>query len=293
MKRSRSDFLFDSLNALLMSVLVLLIAVPLLNVLSTSLVSSRELARNNFVIVPGQLDFGAYRVLLAGTNIVVHAYLVTLFRTVVGTGLNMLFTYFVAYALSKKDLPARRAITLLYFFTMLFSGGLIPNYILIKNLGLMNSIWVYVIPNIVYAWYLLLLRNFIMNIPYSIFESLEMDGAGQLVTIFRFVLPLSLPALATLSLFYAVGHWNYWFDAFLFVSDPQKQPIQLMLRNILARASNQMTTMLARAASSGAQPPSRSLQSAAIVITTLPIVLLYPFLQRYFVKGVMAGSIKG
>jgi ABC-type glycerol-3-phosphate transport system permease component len=176
---------------------------------------------------------------------------------------------------------------------MLFGGGLIPTYIVIRNTGLINSFWVYIIPGIMSVWNMLLIRNFIMGIPDSLFESARMDGAGELTTIFRIVLPLSTAALVTIGLFYAVGHWNSWWDAYLYTSKAELQPIQMVLRNILARASLTVKDAQSAAVLADLKAPTRSIQNAAVVVTTLPILLIYPFLQKYFVKGVMVGAVKG
>jgi putative aldouronate transport system permease protein len=239
------------------------------------------------------LDYTAYKTLFKASSILLSGFQITLFRVVVGTALNLLFTYFVAYALAKRDLVGKSILTFFFFFTMLFGGGLIPTYILIKNLGLINNIWVYILPGLVSVWNMLLLRNFIMTIPESLSESADIDGAGDLVIIFRIILPLTIPALITVGLFYAVAHWNSWWDAYLYVSKPGLAPVQLVLRNILARANITVNAITGGISSTEIQPPSRSIQNAAVVITTVPIVCVYPFLQKHFIKGVLVGAVKG
>lgn len=294
MRETKGENIFNMINMVLMFSVIIVVAVPLLNVISISLVSAKEVAAKKFILFPGNPDFGAYKVIFSNGSIIVHAYTVTIFRVVVGTLASMLATYFLAYGLSKKKLPFRNGITVFVFITMLFSGGLIPYYIVMRNLNLMNNLLVYILPLLVSAYNTLLLRNFIMNIPESLFESADIDGASELTIIFRIVLPLSLPAMATISLFYAVGQWNSWFDAYLFVSKPKLQPVQLILRNILAVTQvniNKVSGTIQRFNSN--PPPSRAIQNSVIVVSTLPVIFIYPFVQKYFVKGIMVGSIKG
>lgn len=276
-----------------MLLVMLAVVVPLLNVVSISMLSARDLSASNFVLLPGKPDLGAYFVILSNGSVILNAYKITIFRVVVGTLVSLILSYFLAYGLSCKKLPGRNGFTMFIFITMLFGGGLIPNYILIKQLGLMNNLLVYILPVAVSAFNVLLLRNFIMKIPEEIKESTEIDGAGELTVIFRMILPLSLPAMATVGLFYAVGQWNSWMDAYLYVSNPKLQPVQLVLRNILAVSQVSITKVNGAIRNAGIQPPSRAIQNAVIVVGTLPIVFIYPFVQKYFVKGIMVGSIKG
>ncbi len=292
-RRTTGESVFGVFNAVFLCLLVLVVLLPLVSVVSTSFVSEREIVRRPVMLFPTEPDFTAYRMIFRKGALLFDAYKVTIFRVVVGTVLNLVFTYFVGYALSRKDLPGRTPLTLFFFFTMMFGGGLIPYYIVVKSLGLLNRVWVYVIPGLISVWNVLLMRNFIMNIPVSLIEAAEIDGASQLTIIARLVFPLSLPAMATIGLFYAVGHWNAWWDAYLFVSQPKKQPVQLFLRNILAQVTVQMDQMTQRVTIDEVRPPARSVQNAVVVVSTLPIVLLYPFLQKYFIKGIMIGSVKG
>ena len=269
-----------------------IVIIPLFSVVSMSLVSGRELAEKGIVIFPQDIDFQAYKNLFAEGSVLINGFIITLFRIVVGTAVNLLCSYVVAYALARRDLPGRSALTMFFFFTMLFGGGLIPTYIVVKSTGLINNIWVYILPGIISVWNMLLIRNFIMNIPVSLFESAEIDGAGNFRIIFQLVLPLSVPALVTIGMFYAVAHWNSWWDAYLYTSKPDLQPIQLVLRNILAMANIQISAATA-SLSADLKVPSRALQNAAVVVTTLPIVIIYPFLQKYFIKGIMVGAVKG
>lgn len=292
-KETRRERLFSILDVAFMVAILLVVIIPLLNVVVTSFVSNQEIARRNFIIFPERLDFSAYKTIFTGSGIILNAYKITIFRVVTGTLINMVFTYFTAYALSKKDLPGRNIITLYFVFTMMFGGGLIPYYILIKTIGLMDNILVYILPSLISVWYTLLMRNFIMNIPSSLLESAEIDGANELRIIFSIVLPVSIPAMVTIALFYGVDHWNSWFDAFLFIKSSKKQPLQLILRNILASSDIRINAISGRVEASEFKPSPRAVQTATIVVSTIPIVMVYPFLQKYFIKGIMMGSIKG
>jgi len=292
-RAAKGERVFDVFNSLFMVLFIALVLLPLASVVATSLVSAQELAQKRFVVVPAKIDFTAYHTIFENGSIIIDAYLVTIFRVVVGTVANMVVTYFLAYGLSIRRLPGRKGITVFIFITMLFSGGLIPYYVLVGSLGLMNSLWVYILPVLVSAWNTLLLRNFIMGIPESLFETAEIDGASELVIIFRVVLPLSMPAMATIGLFYAVGHWNSWWDAYLFVRDSRKQPIQLVLRNILSVSMVSINRRGGGLQGRQIAAPPRAIQNAVIVVSTLPVIFLYPFAQRYFVRGIIVGSIKG
>jgi putative aldouronate transport system permease protein len=293
MRRTPVEQAFNVLNVVALVALIVVIVVPLLSVVSTSFVSNQEIARRSVIIFPDTPDLTAYKIIFRRGGLLFDAYKITFFRVIVGTAVNMTFTYLVGYALSRRDLPGRTALTLFFFFTMMFSGGLIPYYIVVKSLGLINSIWVYVLPGIISVWNMLLMRNFIMNIPVSLTDAAEIDGASQPTVIARIVLPLSVPALVTIALFYAVGHWNSWWDAYLFVSAPKKQPMQLFLRNVLAQVLVSISSITQQVNASEQQPPPRSVQNAVVVVSTVPIVIVYPFLQKYFIKGIMIGSIKG
>jgi len=274
-----------------MLLIILVIFFPLYSVVMTSVVSSKEIAEKRYVLFPSTIDLGAYKNIFEGSNIIISAYKITLFRVAAGTAAALLASYFAAYAFAKKDLPGRNGLVLIYYFTTLFSGGLIPYYITIRFMGLMNNILVYILPMLISVWNTLLIRNFIMNIPESLVESSLIDGANEVQVLFRIIFPLSVPVLVTIGLFYAIDQWNSWWDAYLFVSEGSKQPLQLVLRNILALSDVRLKNTGRVVAE--VRPPSRAIQNATIVVSTLPIALVYPFLQKYFVKGIMIGAVKG
>lgn len=296
-RESRGEKVFNVFNIMFMIAFMLAIVLPLLYIVVNSFVSPEESARRSVIILPEKFDLTAYKLMIFGSSDIVTGYTVTLYRTIVGTFLNMLFSSFVAYTLSRKDLPYRSTITMYLFITMLFSGGLIPYFIVARATGMQNNLLVYIVPGLISVWNVLLLRNFMMEIPESINESAEIDGANQVYILFKLIIPLSVPSLVTVALFYAVGHWNSWFDAYLFMTDNKKYPMQLILRNILitsqlhltgGQASSQIEDIIANG-----MPTERSVRNAAVIVSTLPIVCVYPFIQKYFVKGVMVGSIKG
>jgi putative aldouronate transport system permease protein len=282
---------FDVFNIIILAVLSLLFLIPFLAVFSTSFISAEEsMRRGAFILIPEKIDFGAYDMLLNRGLIIYNAYKVTLFRITVGTFLNLLFTATLAYGLSRRTLPGRNGLVLIIFITMIFQGGLIPTYMLIDRLGLKDTLWVLVIPGLISAWNLFIMRNFFMALPEELEESAILDGATPAMILWKIVIPLSMPAIATIGLFYTVHHWNDWFGASIYINSQSKLPIQVVMRNILLSGLLQDETQVEYIRD---PPPAASLKSAVVIISTLPILFVYPFIQKYFVKGMMVGSIKG
>jgi putative aldouronate transport system permease protein len=290
-KLSRGERIFEFFNYAFLILLAVIFILPLLNVLVNSFISEAEYARRgNFILIPEQPVLSAYQFLLGRGSVVVNAYFITLFRVSVGTALNLLFTASLAYVLARRDLPGRTLLTLFVFITMVFSGGLIPTFILVDTLGLIDSPWVLIIPGLINPWFMLIMRNFFMALPQELEEAAIVDGAGPATILFRIVLPLSLPSIATIGLFYAVAHWNAWFDAAIYLKDIHRMPVQVILRSILQQAlMNDPEAFI----NIQVMPPTVAIQSAMVVISTVPILVVYPFLQKYFVKGALVGSIKG
>ena len=293
-KQFSGEKIFQIFDITLMCIFMVLVLIPVFTVLMTSFVSEAEIAqRGTFIIIPQKFDFSAYKMLLASGKNILRAYGNTLFRVLIGTSLNLLFTITLAYGLSRKNLKGRNLFTAFVFFTMFFSGGLIPTFILVKSLNLLDSRWSMIFPGLINTWNLLIMRNFFYAIPKSLEEAAIIDGANDMQILTKVVLPLSKASIATIGLFYAVAHWNAWFDAMLYINKTSLLPMQNILRNIITAASN-IGDLGAEAYNSlDVIPPSQSIRAATIVITTLPILTVYPFIQKYFVKGVMVVSIKG
>jgi putative aldouronate transport system permease protein len=294
MKLSRGEKIFEAINYVLLVVLSLGFLIPFLFVLGTSFIGVEEWARRGaFVLIPEKIDLVAYKMLLGRGSAIMRAYGITLFRVTAGTFLNLFFTATLAYPLSRRDLPGRVGMTLFIFVTMIFSGGLIPTFVLIDTLGLVNSLWVMIIPSLINPGWMLIMRNFFMAIPQELEEAALIDGATPPVVLWRVILPLSLPSLTTIGLFYAVWHWNEWFTAAIYLQDQKKYPVQLILRAVLYIAQGSYRGELQQMMEMEVMPPAQTIKAAMIIVSTVPILVVYPFIQRYFVKGVMVGSIKG
>lgn len=288
--RSIGDNVFDTANLLLLILLTLAFLIPFLSLLSTSFISAEESYRRGaFILIPQHISFDAYDMLLRRGTLILNAYKITLFRVVVGTFLSLLFTSMLAYGLARRTLPGRNQIVLFVFITMIFHGGLIPQYMLFTELGLKGSIWVLIVPGMISAWNMFIMRNFFLTLPAEIEESAIMDGATPPFILWKIVVPLSMPAIATIGLFYAVHYWNEWFQASIYLTDAHKFPIQVIMRNVLLAGTITDESM------DFVQdpPPAATLKSAIVIVSTVPILVVYPFIQKYFVKGAMIGSVKG
>jgi putative aldouronate transport system permease protein len=281
--------LFDYCNYVLLSLFALTTTVPFIHIVATSFASEHDVLSKDFVLFPTEFSLSAYRIIF-GNDRIVQSLLVTVFITVVGTLINIIFTSIMAYPLSRRDLIGRKALMIMILFTLLFGGGMIPAFLLIKALGLLNSFWALLLPGAISVFNLIILKNFFQQLPDGLEESAKIDGANDLVILFRLVLPLSLPAIATFSLFYAVGHWNTFMAAVLYINDSEKWPIQVLLRSIVMLSQGWLENP--EAAADQAVPPE-TVKMAVITVATLPILCVYPFLQKHFAKGVMLGSVKG
>ncbi len=291
-KRSTGEFIFDKCNEFFMILMVLITVYPFVHVLMASLSESGKLMQHTgILLMPLGFNTAAYKFVMANQRIFT-GYINTLFVVVVGTALNILMTSLGAYVISRKNLPIRKPLTIAIVFTMYFSGGLIPRYILINNtLGMKNTLWVLILPGLISTWNLIVMRTAFYGVPDSIEESAKLDGANDFVILFKIILPTIMSTVAVMILFYAVAHWNAWFDAAIFLRKKELYPLQLVLREILILSSTQeMTTTTAFEEK---EALGESIKFAAIIFTTIPILLVYPFLQRYFVKGVMVGAVKG
>ncbi|PYI55538.1 carbohydrate ABC transporter permease [Paenibacillus flagellatus] len=276
----------DVLIAAILVLIGLSAVLPLMYVATVSITPISEVMKNGgFILVPKRITFEAYRELLLDESIR-RAFGVTLFVTVAGTALNLGVTTLMAYPLSRKQLVGREGLLLLIVFTMLFGGGIIPTYLVVKATGLLNSIWALIVPGLLSAFNMLIMKSFFEQLPEELFESARMDGAKELRLLRSIVVPLSVPVLLTVGLFYLVGNWNQFFAAILYITDSKLYPLQVIVRQILMQA-------LAPVENVDGALPSEAIRMASVIIATLPVVVVYPFIQRYFTQGMMLGSIKG
>ncbi|MDF2964389.1 MAG: transporter permease [Paenibacillus sp.] len=286
MKEHWSSKLFDGTNAGILVFLAIITLYPFWDSLIVSLIPMEEFLATNIHLWPRSIQWDAYAYLLQ-MRLLWISYGNAVFVTIVGTLINVVITALTAYALSKTYLRGRGMIMILVIFTMMFSGGLIPLYILIKNLGMLNSLWSLIIPSALNSFNMIILMNFFMTVPDSLEESAKIDGANDISILFRIVIPLSMPAIATITLFYAVTKWNEYFNAVLFISEPNNWPLQVFLRAMLFENE--------AAAQSGGDSPfllGQPIKMATVMISTIPVLLIYPFFQKHFVKGVTLGGVK-
>ncbi|WNQ13240.1 carbohydrate ABC transporter permease [Paenibacillus aurantius] len=280
--------LFDMFNYAVLLLMALLCVLPFVYVLAVSFASPAEVAKGGLILWPKEWSLASYRYIFS-TDTLFRSLLVSIYITVVGTFINLLFTSLMAYPLAKPHLRGRQAILLAVLFTMLFGGGMIPTYFVVKALHLTNTLWSLMIPGAISAFNLIVLKNFFQQIPDGLEDSARIDGCNDVGVLFRIVLPLSLPAMATFGLFYAVGHWNQFFNAILYINDNTKWPIQVLLREIVILASSSIGDN----SIDNTEIQPLTIRMAVIVFATVPILLVYPFLQKHFAKGVMLGSVKG
>lgn len=287
--QSFADRCFQVFNAVALGLISLVTAFPLYYVFVVSFTDPVEYLQKPLVLFPEQWSLASYEYLLS-TQAFPKALGISLFLATVGTACSLIVTSSLAFALSRRRMRGRRALQLLILFTILFSPGIIPNYILIREMSLINSIWSVILVSLTSGWYVILMRGFYDSIPEELDEAAAIDGCNDIAAFFRVILPLSLPALAAFGLFFAVGFWNQYFNALLYLNDSGKWPIQVLLQNMLIDASG---SSLGDVDPLIKPPPSETLKMAAVVIAIVPILLVYPFLQKHFAKGAMVGSIKG
>ena len=287
-KRSPVEWLFEIIIWVIMLFVVIVTLYPFWYICVGSVSSIGHIMKGNFLLWPDQFSLSTYRYVLANPRIP-RAYMNTIFLTVVGTAISMVLTTLGSYVLSKKYLPGRKTLTLFVVFTMLFGGGLIPFYMTVRSLGMIDTIWALIFPSAISSYNMIIMRNFLMTIPASIEESAQIDGARHFRILLRIYLPLSLPVMATITLFYAVGYWNAVFNAIIFLNKQDNQPVQVILREVLIQARSDLLQF----EDFRLNAPVETVKMALIVVTVAPIIMIYPFLQKYFVKGVLVGSIKG
>jgi multiple sugar transport system permease protein/putative aldouronate transport system permease protein len=265
------------------------VIVPFVAVISTSIAPNKQVNESGgLVLFPHSVDFGAYRSLFAG-GVVTQALFVSIFVTVIGTLLSLTVSALLAYSLARPGFTAGRPILLVVLFSMLFSPGIIPTYLVVKGAGLLDSLWALIVPTMVSAFNVIVLRAFFANLPSEITESARIDGAGELKTFGYIVLPLSKAVLSVIGLFYAVSYWNAFFSALLYLNDSKLWPLQLVLRTYVINDTQLGSAELG----TERLPPQASIQMAILVVSIVPILVVYPFLQRHFAKGVLTGAVKG
>ncbi|WP_245856239.1 carbohydrate ABC transporter permease [Paenibacillus rigui] len=295
-KSTRSVKLLYSLVYVLLAFLAVLTLFPFLNVLAVSMSGSRAISSGEVLLWPKDITFSSFSNLIEDGQLL-NAMKNTLLITVVGTALNIVSTIIAAYPLSRRRLKGRTFFLMLITFTMLFGGGLIPNYILIKTLGIMNSYWALWLPGLLSTYNFFVMKTFFENLPAELEESAAIDGANDLIIIWKLILPLSLPILAALTLFYAVGWWNSYMNVLMYITSSGKQSLMVKLLQMIDTTSQNLLNANATNGSEGATMQAlvspEGIRAAAIIISVAPILCVYPFLQKYFVKGVLIGSLKG
>lgn len=288
--KSLSSKIADFVIVVFVGIFAILTVLPFLFVVGRSFATDYEINQNPVFIIPSQFQFEAYKYIFSSQTLP-RAFLISVMITIVGTLMAMFFTLTMAYPLSKKNLIGRNVILSLVTFTLVFGGGMIPSFLVVKGLGLFNSYWALILPGALSTWNLIIVKNFFQGLPQELEDSANVDGCTSLGTFIRIVLPLSMPVIATFSLFYAVGYWNDYRGPLLYISDNTKWPLQIMLRQIVILAAGNIDG--ASYDQQFVKPPAESVQNAVIIFGTVPILVVYPFLQKHFTKGVMIGAIKG
>ncbi len=291
---SMGSKIFDVCNVIFMVLLMIITVYPFLYVLFASLSEPLRLfSHQGILLAPLGLSLKGYQFVL-NYRAIWNGYAVTLFLSTVGTALTLIASLLFAYVLSKKDSMLHGFFTFAAVFTMYFNGGMIPMYLIVKELGLLDSLWSLILPGLISTYYVIILRTAIMSVPKEMIESAELDGAHELIILVRILIPLIVPTIAAIGLFIVVGYWNSWTNALLYIQDGKKQPLQMILRQIVVK--NDMSAAAGTGASnrSGEDSATRLLlKYATIIVSVVPIICVYPFLQKYFTKGVMIGAIKG
>ncbi|MEC0244839.1 carbohydrate ABC transporter permease [Paenibacillus chitinolyticus] len=291
-RESLGERMFYIANIVFFILLGLATLFPFLNLIAKSFSSEAAVISGSVTIFPVDFQTGTYRFVLASKQFL-NSFKVTVLLAIAGTVLSLFMTVLAAYPLSKPSMKFRKPILLLYIFTMLFNGGLIPTYLLVQKLGMVNTFWALFVPGLISVFYMLIVKNFFESLPESLEESAKLDGASNMRVLWSVMLPLAKPVLATVGLFYAVLLWNSYFTAMIYITDPELKPLQLYLKELIASTNDVLNLTGAIDVSQDMNKTPEAVQAASIVTATIPILLVYPFLQKYFVKGVMVGSVKG
>lgn len=288
--RTVGGTIFDVSNYLFLGAAGLLAILPFIVIMAGSFASDAEITKRAVFLIPETFSLNAYEFIFS-TSSVMKSIGVSIYVTLIGTIVNLFFTVTMAYPLARRNLMGRNLFLNMVIFTMLFGGGMIPTYLVIRSLNMLDSFNALILPGAISAFNLIIVKNFFQELPAEIQEAATIDGCQELGLLWKIVLPLSKPVLATFTLFYAVGHWNSFFPALLYINDPQKWPLQVVLRQIvmLSQSAGDLSAM----DPNFVKPPEQSIKMAVIVVGTIPILCVYPFLQKHFAKGVMIGSVKG
>lgn len=290
-KHSAGSVTFDVINIILVTLVACIMVYPFINVVAVSLSSYNAYLSNPLMIIPREVSFTAFRYVFMN-KMIINGYANTVFITVTGTLLGLLLTVMMSYALSKKDLPGRGFFMTYVIFTSLFSGGIIPGFYLMKSIGLIDSLWALILPTMLASFNVVLMKNFFEGLPANLEEAARIDGAGEIKILTDVILPISKPIIATIALFIAVSYWNSYFSAILYIRSQSKWTLQLVMREIISSAETTALTAGSNMAEYG-NLPTQSLKYATLVVAILPILCVYPFLQKYFAEGIMVGAIKG
>ena len=287
--RSRRDPVtgFDAANATLLIVVAAACVIPMLHVLALSLSSEGAILSGRVGLLPVEFQLRGYQEVFQNAAMI-RALVFTVYMTVLGTLVNVMITALGAYPLAKPDLVGKRVIWLMILFTMFFSGGLIPLYMVVRSLRLLDTVWALVLPGAISTFNLILMKTYFTGIPSSLAESARMDGCSEIRILIQIILPLSMPIIATLTLFYGVGHWSEYFQALIYIQDPDKYTLQLRLQQLITEGIESTTVVMGTAA----EIPVESVKAGAIIFVTVPVLIAFPFLQKHFVKGALVGSLK-
>jgi putative aldouronate transport system permease protein len=292
MNRSFGVKFFTAINYTVLTIFALVTLLPFLYVILVSFTDPTEYMSKSIVLIPQTWSLSAYEFIFS-TNAFVKAMGVSGFLAVFGTVLSLIVTSALAYVLSRKRLKGKKFFLVAILLTMLFNPGMIPNYLLVDSLGLMDTVWALILPALTSAWYVFLMKNFYQEIPDELEEAAKIDGCSDIGVFIRIMLPVSVSALAAFGLFYAVAYWNTYFSGVLYINTDTLRPLQVLLQMMLVSASQMADPSIAAMLESEQTVPPQVIKMAAVVISSLPIVIVYPFLQKYFVKGMMVGSVKG
>lgn len=291
-KRSLASAAFDVGNSIFMVLISISILYPFWQMLVISFSDAQDSSTLGFHLYPSRWVLDAYQFLFSYEDIMM-AYANTIYRTVAGTALILFFTVLVAYPLSKKELPFRNYFTIFFLIAMFFSGGLIPTYLLIKEIGLLDNRLVLILPGAVNVFNIIIMRNYFMTIDKGVEESALIDGANYMTVLTRIIIPLSKPVIATIALWSAVNHWNAWFDAMIYIRDDSKTVMQMVVRDMLNALNMSNESQSGEASRTNQNLLLANVRAAAVMVSIGPIILAYPFVQKYFIKGIMIGSLKG